>query len=110
MPKQVHDDNFDGGKSMSFGEHLEELRKALFKSLAGLVITGIIGFVVAERVVNFFQQPLQRAMTNYLRERAETKLEKELGVTELPLELKHELHDRNRIPADRERERSERLT
>ena len=98
MPKQVHDDNFEGGKSMSFGEHLEELRKALFKSLAGLVITGIIGFVIAERVVNFFQQPLQRAMTNYLRERAETKLEKELGVTELPLELKHELHDRNRIP------------
>ncbi|MFN0018928.1 MAG: twin-arginine translocase subunit TatC [Pirellulaceae bacterium] len=98
MPKQVHDDNFEGGVSMSFGDHLEELRKALFKALAGLVVTGIIGFVMAERVVNFFQQPLERAMTNYLRTRAELKLEKELGVKPLPLEIKQALYKRNMIP------------
>jgi len=98
MPKQVHDDNFEGGVSMSFGDHLEELRKALFKSLAGLIVTGIIGFVMAERVVNFFQQPLERAMTNYLRTRAELKLEKELGVKPLPLEIKQALYKRNMIP------------
>ena len=98
MPKQVHDDNFEGGVSMSFGDHLEELRKALFKALAGLIVTGIIGFVMAERVVNFFQQPLQRAMTNYLRTRAELKLMKEMNVTELPLELRTMLYDRNLIP------------
>src|SRR5687767_5932734 len=73
MPKQVHDDNFEGGVSMSFGDHLEELRKSLFKALAGLVVTGIIGFIVADRVVKFFQQPLERAMTTYLRGRAADK-------------------------------------
>ncbi|MCE9525025.1 MAG: twin-arginine translocase subunit TatC [Planctomycetales bacterium] len=98
MPKQVHDDNFEGGVSMSFGDHLEELRKSLFKALAGLIVTGIIGFVMAESVVKFFQQPLERAMTNYLRTRAELKLEKELGVKPLPLEIQDMLHKRNLIP------------
>ena len=98
MPKQVHDDNFEGGKSMSFGEHLEELRKSLFKALAGLVVTGIIGFIVADRVVKFFQQPLERAMTTYLRERAADKLKVQLGgVKVLPLEIQNML-DRNLIP------------
>ena len=98
MPKQVHDDNFEGGISMSFGDHLEELRKSLFKALAGLVVTAIIGFVIAEGVVKFFQQPLERAMKNYLRTRAENKLEEEMGVTELPAEIKSMLYDRNLIP------------
>jgi sec-independent protein translocase protein TatC len=100
MPMQVHDDNFEGGVSMSFGDHLEELRKALFKSLAGLVLTAIVGFMLADRVVTFFQQPLERAMTNYLRERAQTKLKEELGLgikEKLPLELQNMLQ-RNLIP------------
>lgn len=85
---------------MSFGDHLEELRKALFKALAGLLLTGIVGFMVADRVVNFFQEPLERAMKNYLRERAATRLKEELGLSEkekLPLELQNML-DRNLIP------------
>lgn len=98
MPKQVHDDNFEGGVSMSFGDHLEELRKSLFKALAGLILTGIVGFIAAESVVKFFQQPLERAMTGYLRTRAELKLEKELGVKPLPLELRNMLYERNLIP------------
>ncbi len=98
MPKQVHDDNFEGGVSMSFGGHLEELRKALFKSLAGLVLTAIVGFALADRVVNFFQQPLERAMKNYLRDRAELRLKEQLGLKELPPELLHMLHERNLIP------------
>ena len=97
MPKQAHDDLFEG-TSMSFGEHLEELRRCLFKALAGLIVTGIIGFVLANQVVNFFQKPLERAMENYQIQRAEKRLKKELGVTQLPLELKHTIRDRRLVP------------
>lgn len=93
MPKLIHDDNFEGGVSMSFGDHLEELRKALFKALAGLVLTGIVGFILANQVVNFFQEPLKRAMKNYRTHKAEEKLKLELGVEVLPLELRNIIHD-----------------
>lgn len=97
MPKQTHDDLFEG-TSMSFGEHLEELRRSLFKALAGLIVTGIIGFVLAERVVNFFQKPLERAMENYQIQRAERRLKAELGVTDLSIELENIIRKRRLVP------------
>ena len=100
MPKQVHDDNFDGGVSMSFGDHLEELRKSLFKALAGLVLTGIVGFILANHVVNFFQEPLKRAMKNYRRDQAVKKLAKELGVEVLPFELQNTFDDERALIPD----------
>ena len=38
---------------MSFGEHLEDLRKALFKAAIGLAIGCAIGFTFANQVVEW---------------------------------------------------------
>ena len=65
MAKQTHEDLFEG-TTMSFGEHLEELRVCLFRALAGVAVGCIIGFFLANRVVAFFQAPLERTMEAYL--------------------------------------------
>lgn len=60
----TRDDLFEG-TTMTFGEHLEELRACLFRSVVGIAIACVIGFYFANTVVNFFQKPLERAMERY---------------------------------------------
>jgi sec-independent protein translocase protein TatC len=62
--KIPHDDLFEG-PSMTFGEHLEELRVCLFRAVIGVVIGVLIGLVIANYVVRFFQAPLENAMREY---------------------------------------------
>ena len=69
MAKHTHDDLFEGS-TMTFGEHIEELRVCLFRSLAGVAIGCVIGFFIANSVVRFFQSPLENAMTKYFLDRA----------------------------------------
>jgi len=71
MAKQPQDDLFEGG-TMSFGEHLEELRICLFRSLFGVIVGCLIGLYVAERVVRFFEEPLTKALTEHYLARALT--------------------------------------
>jgi sec-independent protein translocase protein TatC len=64
MAKHTRDDLFEG-TTMTFGEHLEELRSSLFRSIVGIAIGCAIGFYFANAVVNFFQKPLEKAMEKY---------------------------------------------
>lgn len=50
---------------MTFGEHLEELRACLFKSVLGLAIGFLIGLCVGGWVVEFIQSPLTSALETY---------------------------------------------
>lgn len=64
MAKHPNDDLFEG-TTMTFGEHLEELRGALFKSLIGLAIGVALGFMAASYVVEFIKSPLETALKKY---------------------------------------------
>ena len=65
---------------MTFGEHLEDLRGCLFRSLIGLVAGFVIGLMVGKHVVTFIQRPLSHALTSYYQnesvERVQGELEK----------------------------------
>lgn len=50
---------------MTFGEHLDELRMALMKSILALVIGFLIALVFARSVVQFVQTPLKDALKDY---------------------------------------------
>ena len=63
--KSPKDDLFDGS-TMTFGEHLEELRKALLKSAMWLAVGLGIGLFFANDVVQFVQEPLGNAITNFM--------------------------------------------
>jgi sec-independent protein translocase protein TatC len=58
---------------MSFGEHLEELRSALVKSLVALVIGSILGLCIGFPLVDYIQEPLRRALREHYLARAEAK-------------------------------------
>lgn len=62
--KQAADDLFEKS-SMSFGEHLEELRKALGKSLIWLGLGTAVGLFFAENIVSFIETPLRQAITQF---------------------------------------------
>jgi sec-independent protein translocase protein TatC len=69
MAKYPNDDLFESTK-MSFGEHLEELRVALFRAVVGLVIGFAIGLFVSRHVMNWMQFPLKSALENYYIDKA----------------------------------------
>ena len=47
---------------MSFGEHLEELRRALFKSILALLAGFVVGLFIGMPLVDYIQEPLRRAL------------------------------------------------
>lgn len=51
--------------TMTFGEHLEELRVALFKAVLGLAIGVAIGFSVGKWMVALIEKPLSQALGTF---------------------------------------------
>ncbi len=76
MSTQPSDDLFEGTK-MTFGEHLEELRVAVVRSLVGVILGVLIGLLLATHIVNFVQGPLQNALDGYYLTKAKEDLKKE---------------------------------
>ncbi len=58
------DDLFDNS-TMTFGEHLEELRGSLVKAILWLTGGLLIGLLFADRVILFVQTPLQSAIQEF---------------------------------------------
>jgi sec-independent protein translocase protein TatC len=69
MPRTSDDDLFQSS-TMTFGEHLEELRTCLIRASAGLAVAVLHGFLVARPVVHLIEQPLRRALGTYYTGRA----------------------------------------
>lgn len=82
---QLTDDLFEKS-SMSFGEHLEELRKALGKALLWLAVGTMIGLLFANSVVNFISQPLRKKMDVFYVKQSAAKF-KAINSQEPPAEL-----------------------
>jgi len=79
MPRRPPDEDLFAASTMTFGEHLEELRVCLFKAILGLVLGALVGLLVGGPVVSFIQTPLESALIEYYegqgRQRVQTTLE-----------------------------------
>ena len=93
--KKTNDDLFEG-TTMTFGEHLEELRVCLFRSVIGIALGCVVGFMIANSVVRFFQSPLERAMQRYYIDKALTDFGKDIG--EVTVEIRRMILDEGLIP------------
>ena len=69
MPRPSDEDLFHSS-TMTFGEHLDELRICLIRAAVGLMLAVLVGFCVARPVVHLIEQPLRRALGKYYTERA----------------------------------------
>ena len=67
---RIDDEDLFQNSTMTFGEHLEELRVCLIKATMGLLVAVLIGFAVARPFVHLIEQPLKRALANYYSNRA----------------------------------------
>lgn len=63
------DDDLFKDSTMTFGEHLEELRASLMKAVLSIAIGTIIGFFLGQSVVDVITAPLQKALVNYYQAR-----------------------------------------
>ncbi len=50
---------------MTFGEHLDELRRSLIKAILAFVIGFLIALIFAGNLVDYAQKPLKRALKDY---------------------------------------------
>lgn len=71
--RQPNEDLFENSR-MSFGEHLEELRKVLVRALFGVALGCVVGFWFADRVVKILEKPLVDAVNAYRTEDAADEL------------------------------------
>jgi len=71
MPDPRHDENLLEKTKMSFSQHLEELRRALFKSIAALLVGSLFGLLIGGSVVDHIQTPLRQALEKFYRGQAE---------------------------------------
>jgi sec-independent protein translocase protein TatC len=73
MMSQANEDLFEAS-TMTFGEHLEELRVTLTRALIGLVIGFLLGLAAANQVVRWIEKPLISALERHLSEAAKEEL------------------------------------
>ncbi len=78
MLRRQHDEDLFKESTMTFGEHLEELRDCLFKSLIGLVAGFVVGLFVANQVVALIKYPLENALKDYYVGQSADKIREQL--------------------------------
>ncbi len=72
------DDLFENS-SMTFGEHLEELRKAIAKALVWVGVGLVFGFFLANAIVRYIQTPLEQSLSVHMQNQEIRALEGKLG-------------------------------
>lgn len=103
MPFKSDDDLF-AHSTMTFGEHLDELRVCLFRAILGLAVAFILVLVldIPDAVIKFIEGPLAEELQSYYLNQAEERVEKSLNELRL---AGHEAPDisevRDAIIADR---------
>lgn len=95
---KVSDDLFDSS-SMTFGEHLEQLRKALAKASAWVGVGLIFGLFLADDIVQYIQTPLKAALEEYALKRDLERIKTASGVP-VPDNVAKELREKKIISED----------
>ena len=73
MPRPKDDDLF-AESTMTFGEHLDELRKCLWRAFLGLMLGFIVGLYFGTDVMVFIQKPVEAALQRYYTEESRNRL------------------------------------
>ena len=95
MVLQPSEDLFEDTR-MSFGEHLEELRRVLVRGIIGLGIGFAIAMIFASNIIQFLQQPLEDAIRDFMRKQAEQRLVAAAGY--VPPEIRPRLDNDQLVP------------
>jgi sec-independent protein translocase protein TatC len=106
MKTPFQEDDYFHGSTMSFGEHLEELRSVLIRALWGLALAMMVGFYFAPSVVKFFKGPIESALGEFYVNKAVADLVKRYNGSP-PLEILNLVTNREMVPEYQQFELSE---
>ena len=70
----IDEDDLFKDSTMSFGDHLEELRSCLMKSILGLVVGTMFGLLLGGKAVEVIQTPLKNALVTYYESRSKNEI------------------------------------
>ena len=98
MAKQRQEDLF-AESTMTFGEHLEELRKALILALGGLMVGFLIGLVFATNVVEAIKLPLEKALKQFYIDKAMFTLDREYA-EDVDVDVETFIREKQFVPND----------
>jgi sec-independent protein translocase protein TatC len=82
MPRLEYNEDIFQESTMTFGEHLEELRVRLFRAILGLVAGVIVGFCIGGYVVEAIKAPLENALVEHYTKVAEEDFKKAVAAAE----------------------------
>lgn len=85
MSSHDREESLFSDSTMSFGEHIEELRSALAKALVGLAIGIGIAFFFADDAVQWIEKPLKDGLTQFYVSKATTDFAADLTPEQLNL-------------------------
>ncbi|HEV2969904.1 MAG TPA: twin-arginine translocase subunit TatC [Pirellulales bacterium] len=80
-----HEDDLFRQSTMTFGEHLEELRRRLFRAVIWLVVGLVVGLFIGRQVVHLIESPLTKSLAEYYADKADVALKAKFG-DQLPAE------------------------
>ncbi len=86
----LYDEDLFEGSKMTFGEHLEELRRALLRAVIAVVVGFLVGLMIGGWVVRQIQNPVQQALLTYYTQQTveEYKRDRQQRGAAVPAELK----------------------
>ncbi len=64
--KRQYDEDLFKDSTMTFGEHLEELRTCLWRALLGIMLGFIVGLLVSKQVVQLIKAPMIAALERHM--------------------------------------------
>ena len=78
----MKDDDLFADSTMSFGEHLEELRKCLIYCIYSIALGTCAGFLFGMPAVKYIQIPVEQSLAKYHIAKSETRLRAELAASQ----------------------------
>ena len=100
----MRDDDLFSETSMSFGDHLEELRLCFFRSIISIAVGTLLGFAFGAAVVEYVQIPVKRSLEAYHNKQAIQKIEAEAEILEeegYSYEIKTFMREYSLVPEER---------
>ncbi len=85
MPRTTREEDLFADSTMSFGEHIEELRGALARALVGLAIGVGVAFFWADDAVRWIEKPLKDGLTAFNIKKATLNYDDQLSPEQLGL-------------------------
>lgn len=77
--KPTYDEDYFADTKMSFGEHIEDLRRYLLRGVYGFVAAMVVSFLVARPAMLFINEPVEKAVQKFYDDRA-TSIRKEFDL------------------------------